>query len=60
MKRAFADLRPDQNSPGLMVCSGVTRNGCNDELDPHKLPARQQEQVAIVKARPDAPLVPEE
>jgi hypothetical protein len=56
MKRAFADLRPDQNSPGLMVCSSAVPNGCNDQLDPYRLPARQTETFSIIRARPDAPL----
>jgi hypothetical protein len=59
MKRPFASLQRDQNSPGLLVCSGVIQNGCNDQMDPYRLPARQPEIIALTEARPDAPLDPE-
>jgi len=50
MKRAYADISQDRNIPGLRVCN----NGCNDERDPYRLPARQPEKIAIRFPRPDA------
>ena len=37
MKRAYSDISMDRNTPGLRVCN----NGCNDERDPYRLPARR-------------------
>jgi hypothetical protein len=54
MKRAYSDISMDRNIPGLRVCN----NGCNDERDPYRLPARQPEKIAIRFPRPDAPLDP--
>lgn len=49
MKRPFADLRPDGNTPGLRVCG----QGCSDERDPYRLPARSTERINLRFARPD-------
>jgi len=54
MKRAYSNISMDRNIPGLRVCN----NGCNDERDPYRLPARQPEKIAIRFPRPDAPLDP--
>jgi hypothetical protein len=50
MKRAYTDLMPDPNFPGLRVCS----ENCRDQFDPYRLPARQPEKIAIRFPRPDA------
>lgn len=50
MKRAYSDIGQDRNLPGLRVCS----EGCNDERDPWRLPARQPEKITIRFPRPDA------
>ena len=47
-KMPYTKLRPDGNSPKLMVC-----RECCDEKDPYRLPARQTEEVAMQHARPD-------
>jgi hypothetical protein len=49
MKRAYVDLRPDGNSPGLRVCG----EGCWDTLDPYRLAARKTEMINLRFARPD-------
>jgi hypothetical protein len=49
MKRAYVDLRPDGNSPGLRVCG----EGCWDTLDPYRLAARKTERINLRFARPD-------
>jgi len=50
MKRAYTDISEDRNIPGLRVCN----EGCNDERDPYRLPARQTEKISIRFPRPDA------
>lgn len=50
MKRAYSELRPDGNIPALRVCG----QGCSDQFDPYRLPARQPEKIAIRFPRPDA------
>ena len=55
MKRAYSDMSMDRNTPGLRVCN----EGCNDERDPYRLPARQPEKIAIRFPRPDVPLYPD-
>lgn len=50
MKRAYDSLGPDINFPGLRVCE----EGCRDQKDPWRLPARQTEKIAIRFPRPDA------
>lgn len=39
----------DPNFPGLRVCD----QGCADQKDPYRLPARQTEKIALRFARPD-------
>ena len=50
MKRPHAELSKDPNFPGLMVCE----QGCKDEFDPYRLPARKTEKITIRFPRPDA------
>lgn len=50
MKRAYSDIRPDGNIPGIRVCG----NGCSDQFDPYRLPARQSERISLRFPRPDA------
>ncbi len=50
MKYAYSDLIPDGNIPALRVC----QNGCSDQFDPYRLPARQPEKISIRFPRPDA------
>ena len=50
MKRAYSDIGQDRNLPGLRVCN----EGCNDERDPWRLPARPTEKISIRFPRPDA------
>lgn len=47
-KMFLEELFPDPNSPGLMVCKEDL-----DVLDPHRLPARQTEQITLPFNRPD-------
>jgi hypothetical protein len=49
MKRAFSDLSADSNFPGLRVCN----QGCKDQLDPYRLPARKTERINLRFPRPD-------
>ncbi len=49
MKRPHAEMRADRNFPGLQVCG----QGCADELDPYRLPARKTEKITIRFPRPD-------
>jgi hypothetical protein len=49
MKRAHSVMRPDPNFPGLRVCN----QGCADNKDPYRLPARQTERITIRFPRPD-------
>lgn len=53
MKRASVDLRPDGDRPGLIVCG----EGCSDQLDPYKLPARRSENISVQYPRPDEDLI---
>lgn len=50
-KFPLAELMPDPNSPGLMVCEADL-----DVLDPYRLPARQVEDITLPFVRPDTPL----
>lgn len=52
-KVPYTELRPDGNSPGLMVCS---HPGCWDEKDPYRLPARKTETINLRHPRPETPL----
>ena len=49
MKRPHAEFSKDPNFPGLMVCE----QGCKDQFDPYRLPARQTERITIRFPRPD-------
>ncbi len=49
MKRVHAEMRSDPNFPGLRVCS----QGCADQFDPCRLPARKTERITIRFPRPD-------
>lgn len=49
MKRPHAVMRNDPNFPGLRVCD----QGCADQLDPYRLPARKTERITIRFPRPD-------
>lgn len=49
MKRAYVNLMPDTNFPGLRVCD----QGCRDEKDPYRLPARKTERINLQFPRPD-------
>ena len=49
MKRAIIEAMPDSNFPGLKVC----QQGCADQKDPYRLPARQTERIALQYPRPD-------
>jgi hypothetical protein len=50
MKRAHSVMRNDPNFPGLRVCD----QGCADQFDPYRLPARKTERITIRFPRPDA------
>jgi hypothetical protein len=49
MKRAYSVMRSDPNFPGLRVCD----QGCADQKDPYRLPARKTERIALRFPRPD-------
>lgn len=49
MKRAHSVMRSDPNFPGLQVCN----EGCADNFDPYRLPARKTERITIRFPRPD-------
>lgn len=49
MKRAYSVMRADPNFPGLQVCD----QGCADNKDPYRLPARPTEKITIRFPRPD-------
>lgn len=48
-KRYHSVMRPDPNFPGLQVCD----QGCADDFDPYRLPARKTERITIRFPRPD-------
>ena len=50
-KFPLKELRPDGNSPGLLVCSADW-----DELDRWRLPARKTEKISVDNPRPDVKL----
>ena len=52
MKRAFVQLGPDPNFPGLRVCD----QGCRDQFDPYRLAARKTERINLRFPRPDVPI----
>lgn len=49
MKRAMDEQMPDPNFPGLRVC----QQGCADQKDPYRLPARKTERINLRFPRPD-------
>lgn len=49
MKRPLATLSSDFNFPGLRVCE----EGCKDQFDPYRLPARKTERINLRFPRPD-------
>lgn len=49
-KVPYSDIRPDGNIPGIRVCG----DGCSDQFDPYRLPARQSERISLRFPRPDA------
>lgn len=49
MKRPMDEAQPDPNFPGLKVC----QQGCADEKDPYRLPARKTERINLQYPRPD-------
>ena len=49
MKRPIIEAMPDPNFPGLRVCD----QGCADQYDPYRLPARQTEKINLRFPRPD-------
>jgi hypothetical protein len=49
MKRPLAVFQSDPNFPGLRVCD----QGCKDQFDPYRLPARKTERIALRFPRPD-------
>ena len=51
IKMPLADLLPDPNSPGLLVCEKD-----RDQYDPYRLPARQPDNIVLPFTRPDAPI----
>ena len=48
-KRPIIEAMPDPNFPGLKVC----QQGCADQIDPYRLPARKTERIALRYPRPD-------
>jgi hypothetical protein len=48
-KRPIIEAMPDPNSPGLKVC----QQGCADQKDPYRLPARKTERITLQYPRPD-------
>jgi len=52
MKRFLSQLGPDPNFPGIRVCD----QGCRDNYDPWRLPARVPEKIALRFPRPDLDL----
>lgn len=51
IKFPIGELQPDPNSPGLRVCAKD-----RDLFDPHRLPARQTENITLRYPRPDVPI----
>jgi hypothetical protein len=49
MKRPIIEAMPDPNFPGLKVC----QQGCADQKDPYRLPARKTERITLQYPRPD-------
>jgi len=51
-KMPLGELRPDPNSPGLLVCAED-----RDQFDPWRLPPPTIENIGVPNARPDEPIV---
>jgi hypothetical protein len=51
-KVPYDELREDGNIRGLRVCG----DGCSDDYDPYRLPARQPKTISLRFPRPDTPL----
>lgn len=49
MKRPYSTLMNDPNFAGLRVCD----QGCADQKDPYRLPARKTERINLRFPRPD-------
>ena len=49
MKRPIIEAMPDANFPGLKVC----QQGCADQKDPYRQPARKTERINLQYPRPD-------
>jgi hypothetical protein len=56
MKRAIVEAQPDPNFPGLKVC----QQGCADDKDPYRLPARKTEKITLQFPRPDVSVAVED
>ena len=50
-KMLLADLSPDPNYPGLMVCEAD-----KDDYDPYRLAPRPPDQIVLPFVRPDTPI----
>jgi len=50
-KMLLAELSPDPNYPGLMVCEQD-----RDEYDPYRLAPRRPDQIVLPFNRPDTPI----
>lgn len=50
-KFKLAELSPDPNSPGLMVCRADL-----DDYDPYRLAPRAEDQITLPFTRPDTPV----
>lgn len=55
MRRNITTLIADPNASGLRVCE----DGCADQFDPWRLPARRPENITLRYPRPDVPLTEE-
>ncbi len=55
-KVPLVELVSDPNYPGLKVCNPGYREGCRDQFDPWRLPARQTEKINLPFVRPDLPI----
>ena len=50
-KFLLAELAPDPNYPGLMVCKDD-----RDDYDPYRLAPRKEDQIVLPFVRPDLPI----
>ena len=50
LKRPIIEAMPDPNFAGLKVC----QQGCADQKDPYRQPARKTERINLQYPRPDA------